>query len=80
MSQKIGGLCGKFNLYDQDDHTDRTGMIVSTAYFPEEPNLDYVFSWLVSMTSALLIFRVWLFYFPNNILDNIFLRGTVVKV
>ena len=58
MSQKIGGLCGKFNLYDQDDHTDRTGMIVSTAYFPEEPNLDYVFSWLVSMTSALLIFRV----------------------
>ena len=58
MSQKIGGLCGKFNLYDQDDHTDRTGMIGSTAYFPEEPHSEFVMSWLVSFPSVLLIFKI----------------------
>merc|ERR1712212_202213 len=48
MSEKIGGLCGKFNFYDQDDHTDKYETVGSTAYFPENPNPEFIRSWMMT--------------------------------
>lgn len=48
LAHQIKGLCGLFNYYDQDDHTMIDGVTLPTKYYPQEPESEFINSWLLN--------------------------------
>lgn len=49
LSGQIGGLCGYFNHYDQDDFTDREMQQYPLKYYPQKPSFWFPTSWQTDM-------------------------------
>lgn len=58
LAHQVKGLCGLFNYYDQDDHTMKYGASLPTKYFPQDPDSEFVNSWLLDSPISQSIYPV----------------------
>jgi len=66
LSGQLGGLCGYFNHYDQDDHMDRNMNQYSVEYYPQNPSFWFPSSWTTDYNMQCIKTT----YDPNIVSDN----------